>query len=153
MVGAEDGWTSMVAYHKIGVDVLKQQRKAKAVELRAQGQQYAPIGRAVGVSDMQAIRYVREAVAEFRGRSAEAIEFYVARQCSDLDALRDSYLTLFEEMGVVGQERAVLAFLEVEKRRAKLLGLDAVDQEASLPDNVAFTIAIDSRRLADSESD
>lgn len=136
----------MVAYHKIGVDVLKQQRKAKAVELRAQGQRYAPIGRAVGVSDMQAIRYVREAVAEFRGRSAEAIEFYVARQCSDLDYLRDSYLALFDDVGVVGQERTVLAFLEVEKRRAKLLGLDAQNQEALLPDAVAFTIAIDSRR-------
>jgi hypothetical protein len=120
-------------------------RRAKAVALRSQGQTWQAIADALGYADRAAAhKDVTRALDANRAELAETTEHHRALALERLDALSRATVTVLERLHVVvshgriirdddgkplrddGPELAAVArLIDIEQRRARLLGLDA----------------------------
>lgn len=96
-------------------------RRPEALVMRLEGKTYAEIGRALGIAEKNAWRYVQQALAEH----AEAQEEHVAHVRALQDRRLDALLTYLWSAIQQSDPRAVQVAVAIEKRRAELLGLDA----------------------------
>ncbi len=93
-------------------------KRARAVELAAQGLAYSDIAQAVGYAHRgSAHRAVFKAIAEYE---AEAVELFRATEMERLDYLQTKLWTKVEE----GDLKAIHAALRISETRRRLLGLD-----------------------------
>lgn len=96
-------------------------KEDKALDLRAAGMSYRAIGRAMETSEAQAHRFVKAALQRVEPiLEAKATELR-ALECRRLDALQRALTPAASK----GDVKAARAIVEVMKRRASLLGLDA----------------------------
>jgi hypothetical protein len=117
-----------------------QERRAEAVRLRRRGVSFEDIGDALGVTKQRAHQIYRAALAEI---PAQEVAEYRAEQAERLDEmLRKAYEVLERKHITVNNGKviylddepmeddaptlmAIKTILQIEERRAKLLGLDA----------------------------
>src|SRR4051794_18019038 len=98
-------------------------KRARAVELLAQGLSYDEIARQVGFTHRgSAHRAVYKALAE---REAEDIDNLRALECARLDAVQAAYW----QKAMEGDVRAAALVLRVMDQRTRLLGLAGAAQE------------------------
>jgi hypothetical protein len=120
-------------------------RRAQAVALRSQGQTWQAIADALGYADRAAAhKDVTRALAANRAQLAETVEDHRVLALERLDAMYRATLTVLDRLHVVvshgriirddegeplrddGPElAAVKTLIDIEQRRARLLGLDA----------------------------
>jgi predicted transcriptional regulator len=124
--------------------VNKKDNQRIAMQLRKSGATYEQIGKQLDVSKATAWRYVKEAVAEAREEVRESAQELIEIETQRLDAM----LVPMLKRAVEGSEKAVMAVLKIQERRAKYLGLDT---PAEL--NVNVEPKADLEKLSDEELD
>lgn len=101
-------------------------RRPKAMELRLQGKTYAEIGEALGISEKNAWRHVQKAMQSCDAEAAAGVETLRKLGARRLDALLVKLWPAVED----GDPKAITAAVQIEKRRAELLGLDMPKKHA-----------------------
>lgn len=133
-----------------------EQRRAEVMRRRRQGETFAAIGSAMGVTAQRAHQIYTAALREI---PADEVALYRAEQAERLDEmLREAYAVLGRDHITVSNGRIVMAedgpvlddgpklaairtILDIEARRAKLLGLDTpVKQQIELDGGVRYEI-------------
>jgi len=111
------------------------QNRIKALELRLEGNSCEYIGNILGVSKMMVSKYLAQSIDEL-----SKTELPLADQRRQLMLARlDLYLTKLKPKIDEGNPRAIIVAVDIESRRAKLLGLDKpieVDHSGTI--NVAY---------------
>ena len=103
------------------------ERRRQAVELRKAGATYERIGAKLGVSAQAAWKAVDKALAATKRATSEAAETVRQIELSRLDAMQAGlWLT-----AIKGNHGAVDRVLRIMERRARYLGLDALDESAN----------------------
>ncbi len=97
------------------------ERRIAALKLRQAGHSYRQIGAKLGISDVQALRDVRRALAALDAVQRVEAEHLRALERARLDAMLVPMLAKAEE----GDCRAAECVLRIMERRARLDGLDA----------------------------
>lgn len=101
------------------------QRQLRVLELRQSGWTYRAIGEKLGITHVQAINDMKNAVAELNTTKLESTADYVAVELERLDMLTKA----LEPMAAVGNIGSVSAYIRVMEQRAKLLGLYAPEKK------------------------
>lgn len=97
------------------------ERQLQAVELRKSGLSYREIGKRLDCSHEQARRDIESELKRLASERADKTEELRQLELERLDML----LKGLWPMAAVGNTGAVMSWLKVSERRAKLLGLDA----------------------------
>ncbi len=123
------------------------ERRIAALKLRQAGHSYREIGAELGISDVQALRDVRRALAALDAVQREEAEHLRALERARLDAMLVPMLAKAE----AGDCQAVKCVLGIMERRAKLDGLDAPASTMAL--NIDVTQLTDEQleRIANGE--
>jgi len=102
------------------------ERRQQALALRRAGLTYRDIARALGCSPQHAHRMVQEALKEIVEKTREDAEQVLQLELQRLDEAQASIWRQVKE----GHLGAVDRLLRIMERRAKLLGLDQIQQPA-----------------------
>jgi hypothetical protein len=97
------------------------ERQLQSLELRKNGMSYRAIGERLGVSHVQAYNDVHD---ELKRLASQVTDKTTELRQLELERL-DMLLNGLWPMAAVGNTGAVMSWLKVSERRAKLLGLDA----------------------------
>jgi len=100
--------------------------RRKVLELRRLGYTYARIAAEVGISETHACRIVNREIRRLNERAREEADVIVRLELERLDALQAALW----DQAMSGHLGAVDRVLRIMERRAKLLGLDQVQQPA-----------------------
>ena len=104
----------------------RRERMARALDLRKGGASYRAIASTLGVSLRQAELDVKDALREVTREPAQDV------LTLELGRLDDLYMIAYTEARKTRDMRALNAAVRVSERRAKLLGLDTVDNERAV---------------------
>jgi hypothetical protein len=129
------------------VRITAAQRRGKALDLRKQGQTYAQIAAALGVSESRAHQVVTEELRRLHAERSEAAGEVLRLELERLDVLQASVWPKAK----AGEPTAVERVLNIMARRAKLLGLDAPTKVAATDPagNKAATFRVAAAELDD----
>lgn len=100
------------------------EREIKAMELRKSGATYAAIGEALGISEQGAYKAVIRALDKLNAKVIEGAEQLRRLELERLDRL---FLAVYPK-AIGGSYEAIDRALKIMARRARLLGLDAVER-------------------------
>lgn len=133
-------------------DMQSVERRAEALRLAATGLNYRQIGDALGVTKKAAWALVQDSLEERREEMRQDAAQAIALACEKLDTLtRAAVRIVYEGKSDVVRLQAIDRVLEIEKRRAALLGLDAPKREQhehNIDGLMAFFQAVLSSRVS-----
>jgi len=98
----------------------------RAWELRLRGKKYVQIADELGISTSYVGVLITAAYAQNKAVIQETVETHMAGAQDRLDSMMDALWDRVE----AGDAKAIAVALSIEERRAKLLGLDAVQRSA-----------------------
>lgn len=105
------------------VAVEKVDQRTRIVQLRVQGYSFSEIGEMIGISKVRAYQIIQEYIQQYRKEHAESIEDMVELDCQRIDSLMRALWGRFND----GETNAAALILKCIERRAKMLGIDAVE--------------------------
>lgn len=100
-------------------------RRVEALHKRIEGKTYRTIGLELEISHEQARQDVAEALAEVNARQQDAAVLLRTQEREKLDLMEEN---LYPHV-ISGRPDAILTALKIMERRARLLGLDAPQQQ------------------------
>ncbi|AOV16582.1 hypothetical protein BJI67_05410 [Acidihalobacter aeolianus] len=106
------------------VSIQTLERRKKAVELRKAGLSYAKIGERLGIARQSAFAHVRHVLSELQAETAESAEQVRQIELERLDRATELCMRGIEN----GELAAIDRLIRIQERRARLLGLDAVER-------------------------
>lgn len=115
------------------------ERRKKALELRKAGATYDDIGKQLGISKHAAYKHVMAALKEIREEVAEDARDVLRLELERLDYMQ---MRLWQQVQQ-GHNGAVDRVLRIMERRAKLLGIDNVQQTDTTVPKIEVVLSAD----------